>query len=60
MTSNPLAFAEPAPVVESTVQPAEPGIVRKHPANPHDPTGRRFREATQSPVLIRGCICRPA
>lgn len=60
MISNPLVLTEAAPVVESTVQHADPCTVRKHPANLHDPIGRRFREATQSPVLSRGCICRPA
>jgi hypothetical protein len=60
MISSPLTVTEAAPVVESTVQHAEPCTVRKHPANGHDPIGRRCREATRSPVPSRGCICRPA
>jgi hypothetical protein len=60
MISSPLTLTETTPVVESTVQHAEPYTVRKHPANGHDPIGRRFSEATQSPMSSRGCTCRPA
>lgn len=60
MISSPRTLTEAAPIVESTVQHARPWTVCKHPANGHDPIGRRVRAATQSQVLSRDCICRPA